>query len=359
MRRGPLALVALVVLTLAACSVPSRPAWWNPEPEPVAPAWQPGDPQLGVNVYWERNITDSDDVVRAKARRVLDYVVDLGANSVAFSFPLFTDGVTSDRVFAADRTPTPGQVTLAVQEAADRGLRVSLRPVLNEEVLVAEDPNAWRGSIEPTDPARWLASYTAVIRPYAEIADRDSVATFVIGTELQSLEEEPGWKGVVTTLQAAFPGELRYSMAYNDFVHNARQAPALPAMLDAYPPMPLDDDASVDEVTAAWRLWLVQIAADLRPTLVLSEVGIAAQDGAFRHPATWGSDAHALNLQVQRTWYESVCRAAQDLDLAGLYWWYLNFDTDPAAAQPTPLDRMGFVGRPAEQAIRDCFGDWR
>jgi hypothetical protein len=36
-------------------------------------------------------------VVQAKARRIIDYAISLGANSISLTFPFYTYGITSDR----------------------------------------------------------------------------------------------------------------------------------------------------------------------------------------------------------------------------------------------------------------------
>src|SRR6266550_3418933 len=88
------AVVALLALSLPACSAlgSSRAGRGVPEDTGVAPSeaspsaqpppegpqvtfpWQPGRPQLGMNVYWIDNPRDSEEVIRAKARRITDYV---------------------------------------------------------------------------------------------------------------------------------------------------------------------------------------------------------------------------------------------------------------------------------------------
>ena len=168
-----LAGLAALVTLVSACSIPARPAWWpkpghttaheaarggragaspSPSPSPVpvvAAPWHSGMRQLGIQVYWTANPNDeSDAVVAAKARRLINYAISLNANSIAISFPFYTDGITSDRVYAESGvTPTPAHIAIFLAEAAQSHLRVTLRPILNEDVLVAQNALAWRGSI--------------------------------------------------------------------------------------------------------------------------------------------------------------------------------------------------------------------
>ena len=91
---------------------------------------------------------------------ILDYVVTRGANSVAFSFPLYTDGQRPTKVFAGEQTPPPAVLGRMAAAAHQRGLRVMLRPLLDEDSLrTAQGVGAARSS-RPT----W-AGGSAVTRP--------------------------------------------------------------------------------------------------------------------------------------------------------------------------------------------------
>jgi hypothetical protein len=87
-------------------------------------------------------------------------------------------------------------------------------------------------------------------------------------------------------------------------------------------------------------------------------VGAPAEDGAYHHPGVWGSAGGRLNLAVQERWFQAVCRVARARRMAGVYWWKLDFHTDPAAADPQRDVHDSFVGRPGERAIRSCFAAW-
>jgi hypothetical protein len=61
----------------------------------VARRWQPGQPELGIDVYWAVDPGESTSTVAAKIRATVDDVVGYGANWISISFPYATDGVTS------------------------------------------------------------------------------------------------------------------------------------------------------------------------------------------------------------------------------------------------------------------------
>lgn len=367
MRRVLLGGVVLAVLLSAGCDVdgggpgsgpgpeaggqPGATASKAPEVVRVAEPWQDGMPEYGINVYWENSPKDDDEVVRAKAVRILDYIVGLKANAVAFSFPIYTTGITSNVIKPGKATPSPERVGIAVEEAERRGLRTSVRPILNETVLLEQKKTAWRGMIEPASRSSWFSNYQKTILPYAK-ASADA-HTFVIGTELNTLEGESRWTKLIAAVKKVFPGEVAYSANFDSFQTGDVDVPADAVGVDAYPKFGLDDDASVKRIAAKWTNWLKTHEIDGPP--VLHEAGIAAQDGAYKVPGHWGSTTRALNLDVQVKWYEGLCKALRDGAAGGIYWWKIDFDADPEKADEDAKDRMTFVGRPVEDTIRKCF----
>jgi hypothetical protein len=324
----------------------------------VARPWQPGMPQLGIDVYWVANRQDSAPVVQAKARRIIAYAIGLGANSISLTFPFYTYGITSDTVYASpDSTPTPAHLALFLAAAAAARIRVTLRPILNENILVAQNRNAWRGSIQPASTAAWFASYQNLLLPYAAVAQSGHAATFVISTELESLERDPAWPGLVRAIRSVYHGQLIYDENYDEFaLHTAN--PAVPDIgVDAYPRFDLPDTASVGELSSAWEEWLSSgHPLRVRKAIVLSEVGIAAVSGAYADPAAWlGTVNTPILPQVQRNWFRAACRAVARERVGGIYWWEISFDANPADPAPFESDRLTFLGRPAQKVVQDCF----
>jgi hypothetical protein len=160
-------------------------------------------------------------------------------------------------------------------------MRVTLRPVLNEDTLVAQNPNAWRGSIEPADPSAWFASYRGFLLPYARVAQSAHAATLVIGTELNSLGGNPGWPALVRAISSVYRGQLAYDENFDSFQNHDTNLPVPTFGVDAYPRFQLPDSASVGELARSWEGWLGSHSAGVLHKMVLSEVGIAAVAGAY------------------------------------------------------------------------------
>jgi hypothetical protein len=326
----------------------------SPEPPVphVAQPWKPGMTQWGVQLYWEDMASDGESEIRGKARRLADYVVSLGANAVSLSYPVYTSGIDANSVFAGPKTPTAARMEPAVETLAAAGLRITLRPILDERVLLPE----WRGAIRPPDKDAWFASYRDLLVPYAEMAQRHKVATIVLGVELESMEHDDHWTQLIATLRGGYQGELAYDTNYPNFLEDRSKVPADVTGVDAYFPVKAPDNASVETIVAGWNTWLDKRAKGPMPGTLLAETGIGAQNGAFSAPGDFYRYG-PVNPKVQATWYRAVCRVAKDRQMAGLYWWAINFHDDPATAPGPDNSRLDFAGRPqSEEAIRECFG---
>jgi hypothetical protein len=312
-----------------------------------------------MNVYWVDDPGDSEEVIRAKARRIVDYLITIDANSVALSFPFFTQGPTASSVFATRSTPSAGRVGIALDEFRRSGLRISLRPLMDEQALLAVSRRSWRGNIQPVDRDAWFASYRKLITPYLEAANRARATTFIIGAEMNSLEGDPRWRALVSRAKQTFHREIAYAVNWDSYVSRPTQMPVDHLGVDAYFPLEVGDDASTGTLAAGWNRWLDRRATGPLPGLTLSEVGLPAEDGAYRHPAAWGgTSGRALNLAVQQRWFSAACQVARQRKMAGLYWWKIDFHDDPIRADRANDRHDSFIGRPGEDAIQSCFSAW-
>jgi len=321
----------------------------------VRQPWQPGLRQHGIAIYWENNDDDTDQIVRAKAQKVLDHVVALGANAVSVSFSFTMDSAYADAVRADDPiTPSPARLRIVLDEATRRGLRTAVRPMLNERNLTREDADMWRGAIRPQNRTKWFVSYRDMLVSYAKVAETAKVATFVVGTELTSLESNStGWRSVETGVKAVYKGEIDYS-ANHDRLRKTGPASGITLSVDAYPPLKVGDSASVSRLVDGWNDWLDDSRGDGKlPDLVLAEVAIGARAGAYEEP--WSPHATgSIKPEIQQRWFDAACEVMRERDLGGIYFWMINLDADPKA-KPSGKSPMDFLGRPGEENIARCF----
>jgi hypothetical protein len=319
----------------------------------VAHPWKPGMPQWGVQVYWVNNSGDPLSYTWGKAKRAVNYIVGLHANSICISFPFYTPGIDASTVSAKPTTPSPARIGILIQEAHRAHLRVTVRPILDEASL--GPPTGWRGAIEPAGRDVWFASYQKFLMPYTQVSQEYGAASFVVGTELNSMEGDPHWDGLVTALGRQFKGNIAYNADWHDYVSKYVHMPVNYLGVDAYFPVHAPDSASISELVTGWNGWLDQKSTGTLPRVLLSEVGIGAENGAYPTPSDFYV-TRTYNPQVQANWYQAVCTVARDRDMAGLYVWSLDFNFDPYKPAPSWVSRLDFAGRPqSERALRACF----
>jgi hypothetical protein len=214
---------------------------------PAAQQWRPGAMQYGLQVYAH---TAQGKPADANVESILDYVVRRGANSVAFSLPLYTDGMRPTKVYAGAETPTPQVVAHLVRSAHARGLRVMVRPLIDEANL-RTTANGWRGSIRPKSLDGWFRSYERAIRPYLRAARTSGADEFVLATELTSLQPQHArWRAVAAAAAKDFPSTLSYTFNWdsNDEMLVARHGAV---GIDMYFAVDLGPDATVDQLASA------------------------------------------------------------------------------------------------------------
>jgi hypothetical protein len=316
----------------------------------VSAAGQAAKAQLGVQIYWH-DVPDPK-AVKGQADKLFDYVVGLNANSIGITFPMYTDGATPTKVYTkAGTTPTPSSLQALIGYAKDRGLRVMVRPIIDES-NIKNGKGAWRGSIKPPSISAWFASYRKALTPYLAAAQKAHADVFVIGSELDSLVgKSSSWSALESAASGVFQGRLAYADNWGAWSTGRAGVPGAVPGLDAYPQLHLSDSASTTEIAAAWKHWLQGRPAGLSSTVV-QEVGIAATPGAYSEPAVWGTKKQKLQPQIQAHWFAGACQAIRSLDMTGVYFWNLDAWADPAKA--SAYNAGSFIGR-GDTAIKQCF----
>jgi hypothetical protein len=316
--------------------------------------WKPGIPQWGVQAYWPDNPGDLLSTIWTKAQRIVDYIVELDANSICISFPFYTPSIDGSTVSAGAGTPSPARVGILIREARRAYLRVTVRPILDEATL--GPPKGWRGIIKPADRDVWFASYQRLLMPYARISQKYGAASLVVGTELDSMEGDHRWDGLIASLGRQFKGEISYDAAWPDYLSRPVNIPVHYLGVDSYFPVDAPDSASIAGLVAGWNRWLDRKSTGKLPRILLSEVGIVAQDDAYAAPGKFDA-RHRSDPWIQANWYRAACAVARERDMAGLYVWALDFNSNPdKPTPPTAASPFTFAGRPqSELALRACF----
>jgi hypothetical protein len=244
-----------------------------------------------------------------------------------------------------------------VEKAHERGLLVTLRPIIDERVLMKEKKGEWRGTIRPSNISAWFKNYTTILLEYAELGEIAGAQVFVIAAELNSMEKHTKhWRTTITALREKFSGRLTYSSNQgldNDMPWDVLDYIGIDAFFELDTPL---DNVTVDDMLVPlkrWAKWLTNRVATLkinRP-IILAEIGTRPERGAHRKSWFWSNNQSARDPEEQRRFYEASCIAWKPV-VSGIYWW--NVTLNPPAE---PLYDTDFspLGKPAELAMADCY----
>ena len=252
----------------------------------------------------------------------------------------------SSRVTAPDR-----EVRAALRRAARRGLSAVLFPVL---VVRQTGPGQWRGALRPRDVDAWWLAHERFILHYAAIAEAESAAGLVIGSELGFAESwRDRWYHLISRVERVYRGDLIYSANWDHFQHVSFAARLDRLGVSAYFPLAKDGEAAQAELDRSWRRHkggLVRFARTAGVPLWLTEVGYPSRDGAAAHPWDYGADG-ALDLAEQYRCFAALIAAWNgEPALDGILVW--NWWGEGGARDRDYTPR----GKPAERLLRAWFG---
>lgn len=332
----------------------------------VMPASAQETPYLiGTNLYFKGFAKDRRTEQRARLEALITARAAAGDTAIILDIPIFQSSWSSTDIgMASPNTPSQADVAWLVSVAHAHGLVTILKPLLDEASIVATGPSgAWRGTIQPSDPAAWFASYTDVLLGYLRTAGAVEGNWLVIGAELGSLEDkasEARWDAAIATLRKTstdHPVRLLYSQNWDRVGKTPEWFSSIDGLAISvfYPLRGASDDASVDDLSALMEGFVpaLQGMRDLLPgkLVIAGEVGIISSGSVYSRPWAWSAgDGAGLNLEAQRRYAAAAC-ATYAPAVDGLFWWTLYSD-----APKDPSGDLGytFEGKPAEREVDAC-----
>jgi hypothetical protein len=346
--------------TIAGCAATSHLAAVQPPRPRVTPsvvsqpavatvAWarKPGR-QLGIDVDYYVYSPAQD--VSGIASAEVAYVKSVHANALSVSFPFFTNGWSGSTVYGNGETPTPADLAIFARAAKRAGLYFSIRPLMDESSLHHNGARVSRTKWVPAHPAAWFASYQRFLRPYARMAEQQRIPEFFTGAEFDKFGSSPYWAKLDSYLRRYYHGALAYANNWEIAIPRAVDRHQVAQTADAYPPMSAASSASVATLTGKWGRYLKGKGRGV----VISEIGIAAQAGAYAKPFRLRWTGEPLDAAIQVRWFTAACNAMVNVHGGGIYFWSLNFGQQ-LNSPPTAADPTAFVDGPGAGAISACF----
>jgi hypothetical protein len=336
-RKAAGALVAAVV-AVGGCGVAAHVGALQPSAVPASPPLHipgqalPGSFQRGIDIDFYTY--PGQNVARAAAATV-QYVKSLHANAIAISFPFFMTSRYAPGMEAGRATPTPGRLATVITDAQQAGMRVTLRPLLDERAL-----GKARAHWIPADKAAWFASYQRFLTPYLVMAQRLHVSEFITGAELTYFSQSRHWDKLNTAIRRIYHGEI--GCADNWSVQPNGCGTAAVQLVDAYQPLhpPLN---------AAWRSYDARFP---RGT-VLAEISIAAVHDAWAKPYLNYWPGATLDPAMQVQWFTDACHAAIATHLGGMYLWSLGLSA--SQGRQNAVHQSRWANSPGAAAIARCY----
>lgn len=282
----------------------------------------------------------------------VDRIAADGANMLPIVVTVYQDALSAnDPAADAGLTPTDSSVAQLIFAAKTRSVPLGVSLKLHVDLYDGQ----WRGHISPSNPTQWFASYGAIVRQWAILAEASGAEQLVIGTELAgTLEHEQEWRALIADARLLFSGEILYAASWDE----AREVPFWDALdlagVNFYAPVAIRKNAHRFEILREWQPWLerFQLLHKLADRdIIVSEIGYRSVDGAGMHPYEFGTSP-PVDLEEQADLYWAALQAMGDKPwIRGVYWWNWLANGSPGAEllDYSPKDK------PAETELIDAW----
>ena len=363
MRRKIIGLVALLVVTSGVVAWHLRSDEGSTTDPGITTGAQPTHhlaEALGIDVWWHKRApytTPTEE--RAEADAIVRYVdVNLHANSISIGFPIYTSSDTSDHVFTTKATPSTSDLLILIHAAETAGLRIQMRPLIN----VGVSSYSWRGRLKPANLRAFFTSYYETLKPYLALAQREKMSSFVYASEFWSLSvkqaDAPAWEHLVSLMSSVYHGRLECDSSGVPYLRNQVVVPGYAHVMDAYFSVPVGSKATPAQLYQGWVSRFDQLPASVVADSTIEELGFIARSDGYEHPSRVDSGpTDSKYLYMEDRWFTMACEIVHRFHIRGVYFWNLDFNTDPLTT-PGTAESLGptiWADRPGATAIERCF----
>jgi hypothetical protein len=311
---------------------------------------QQARPVIGVDIATGQNYSLAQ--ATTYGARLMPYIKrTLHATAVGIVWDLCDPSFTSDKVERCAQSLSVPDVRELIAQAHAAKLSVQLRPIIRVGPPSQwNDPaKSWEGDIHPRKQHAWFASLLRAERPYLNLLGKGS--QIVTGTELGGVAQSRNWRWFLRRVaDDCHRCSVSIAIWHNDYSHSILTSAVGQPGVDWYPGLSVSAGASQKRVTAALEASLRKIPRALLRRTVLDEVSIRATAGAYHDPSDWNKGGRA-DAEVQARYFTATCQTAAHYKMAGLYFYDIPLDDNPA--QPFTFPAF-FVGNSGGRAIARC-----
>jgi hypothetical protein len=262
--------------------------------------------------------------------------------------------------FSADRVWW-GESDEGITKTTALARKAGIKTILKPHIWVGK---SWPGAIEmKSDTAwqKWFRNYEKFILHYAELAEKNKIELFCIGTELhQTIKREKEWRNLIAKIRLAYNGKLTYAANFNQEYEEVKFWDALDFIgVQAYFSLTTDKSHSLNELKKGWTKpikSIERIHKKFGKPILFTEIGYRSDTNAGIEPWVWPKEnggaeiSDACQANCYRAFFETVWKQPW---MAGVYFWkwYPHGANRNAAIDFTPQ------GKIAEKVLAENFKD--
>jgi hypothetical protein len=350
---------------------PPAPEEKVPLPEAAKPPFKETPAEVGATAVEEKRIfkpefqkgmmyvawTESG-YSNVNSGKSIEQMLSLGVEWVGVLTTWYQDRYNSTRIYPlGDKTPSDESLIFAIRKLRELKAKIMLKPHLD----LVEGGDKWRGDIEfenSGDWQTWFDSYAAFILHYAEIAEKEKVELFCIGTELTNatVSKPELWRDLINKIRQVYKGKLTYAANWDKEFKQISFWDALDyAGVDPYFPLICTLKPEVGELKCVWEDWVKTIEEwqqKINKPVIFTEIGYKSSVDAADEPWQYVAVGE-VSLELQVNLYTALLESFWDKPwFYGVYWWY--WGTNPRMGGP--LNRSFTPqNKPAQEVVKEWY----
>ena len=271
------------------------------------------------------------------------------------TFPNPTGWITS--------TLTDDELNSIIKKLNHANIKVILKPHI-DPIDFGMNPESSRGSLSPTNWTEFFNNYEKFILHYAELAQKDNISIFVVGTELDTVVRDmpnakERWEDLIIKVRKIYSGKLTYSVGCFDNCYSPSQVPFWDSLdyigFEPYFGLTNTNEPTLEEMKKAFDKKFEQYAKPLyikyQKPILLTETNIYSKDGANKNPL--GTVSDKPDYKEQADYYEAMFESISNKEwIHGIYWWGWYLGTTSPKWNKTNDLSDSFVRKPAGQVMK-------
>jgi hypothetical protein len=222
--------------------------------------------------------------------------------------------------------------------------------------------NGWPGDIvmqSDTAWQKWFSNYESFIIHYAELAERNKIEVFCIGTELQqTTKRETEWRAIISKVRTVYSGKLIYAANFHEEYEHIKFWDALDYIgVQAYFSLADKKDATLQELIKKWNgpmASIERVHKKYNKPVMFTEIGYRNDAHAAIEPWIWPRDLKDIEIstETQALCYQAFFQSVWNKNwLTGVYFWKW-YPHGPRQVNETDFTPQG---KPAEKIMKENF----